>query len=105
MNLPTLVSLAANISGNILDVIRAQALAEGWHAVATRGDPVDHVADLVPVVRLESIWEEGLLSLHVVLAASVAGSAIGAEDGAAVLGVSSRSSWSVGSHNGGSKAE
>merc|ERR1719310_926581 len=105
MNLPTLVSLAADISGNILDVIRAQALAEGWHAVATRGDPVDHVGGLVPVVRLEGIWEEGLLSLDVVLAAGVAGGAVGAEDGAAVLGVSRGGGWGVCRHDGGSEAE
>merc|ERR1719379_2322510 len=104
-NLPALVGLATDVGGNVLNVIRAQALTEGRHAVASRGDPVDHVGGLVPVVRFEGIWKEGLLCLDVVLAAGVAGGAVGAEDGAAVLGVSGRGGWRVRRHDSGSKAE
>merc|ERR1719471_2709800 len=91
-----LVSLVVNVVRNVLDVIGAEALAEGGHGALAVGDLGLDGINVVTTgeVLLKRFLPELLLGHHAVVAARVAGRTVAEEDALAVLEVG-RQGWTA----------
>ena len=92
-----LVSLAVDVVGHVLDVIRAQLLTESRHGAVAVGDLGDDGLDVVLAVLDESFLLKLLLRHNGIISSGVAGSAVAIEDSLTVLQVRSES-WSASGH-------
>merc|ERR1719210_150383 len=96
-----LVRLVVHVVCDVLNVIRAQALAEGRHGVLAIGDLILDGLHVVAAseVLLQRVLFDLLLGHDAVVAAGVAGCAIRREDALTVLQISGQS-WAATSHSG-----
>merc|ERR1719323_1321281 len=87
--LSPLVRLVEDVVCHVLNVIGAEALAEGRHGAFAVGDLILDGVDVVAAseVLLERLLPELLLGHHAVVAARVAGRAVAEEDAFTVLEV------------------